>query len=541
MNKPERKASRKDSFAVIAVLSYVCSLIFRIPLLYMIGEKGIACFGIANEIYVLTGCLFTYGLSRAVHMLIRFRIKREQYKNAGKVLRGALILALLTGIVLGITILAAGSFFANNVVGMPLAGLAVSLIAPAVVFQLLTGVFRGYFEGNGSRVPSMHSVIIQTVLMITGGLAGAVVWYKYGVKVSALLRREDYASAYGAMGACIGILAASFFGFLHMLLLFFIYRGNTKRQEARDSQRNQDKGFHIIHMLIGTAVPFAGFAVLFRIVPFLDGILFIRTAGEEADAISLFGSYYGKYVVIIGTISLLIALSGLGQIKKIIYYMDREEFRMARDKMGLLMHQTALISIPAAVFAAVLSENILNILFKGNNESTAQLVSFGSVIIVMFAFSRLFSDILVRLNNMKYVIGYEAAALVLHVILLLFLLKNTGLSITAVVIGNILFFAVLMTAGFLLTARSLQYRQEWLHAVAFTIVDAAVAGIVIMLVNRLLSSFAGTTIAFVICLPLGILIYMILLVVTKAVTENELENMAGGRILLMLGRKMRLM
>ena len=62
-----------------------------------------------------------------------------------------------------------------------------------------------------------------------------------------------------------------------------------------------------------------------------------------------------------------------------------------------------------------------------------------------------------------------------------------------------------------------------------------------MLLNRLFTSFAGTTIALVVSLPLGIVIYMVLLIVTKAVTEKELENMAGGRILLTLGRWMKLM
>ena len=206
-----------------------------------------------------------------------------------------------------------------------------------------------------------------------------------------------------------------------------------------------------------------------------------------------------------------------------------------------MVHQTALISIPAAIFTAVLSEDILNLLFKGNNASTALLVAFGSIIIILFAFSGLFTEMLVRLDNMRYVIGYEAIALVIHIVLVILLLKNTGLSLTAVVISNVISFAVLMVMGFWFVSRRLQYRQEWIHTFAFPVVAAAISGIAVMLLNRLFTSFAGTTIALVVSLPLGIVIYMVLLIVTKAVTEKELENMAGGRILLTLGRWMKLM
>lgn len=541
MSRTERKAFKKDNYISICIFSYLCSLIFRIPLLYMIGEKGVAYFSIANEIYILVGGMFTYGLSKAVYVLVKFRIKREQYRNADKVLHGALLLAAIIGIVTGLLVLVAGEWIVGKVIKLPLAGLALGMIAFSFIFQLLTGVFRGYFEGNGSRVPTMHSIVLKSFIMIPAGLISAVLLYQYGVKVSALLKVEDYAASYGAMGAAIGILVTSIIGFLHMLILFFIYHGNIKKQIARDLQKNQDKRLNIFHMLIGTAVPFAGYAVFFRMIPLLDGIFFIRTAGEGIDAAQLWGNYYGKYLVVIGIICFLVSLGGTGQIKRIIYYIDREELRMAREKMSALVHQTALISIPAAIFTAVLSEDILNLLFKGNNASTALLVAFGSIIIILFAFSGLFTEMLVRLDNMRYVIGYEAIALVIHIVLVILLLKNTGLSLTAVVISNVISFAVLMVMGFWFVSRRLQYRQEWIHTFAFPVVAAAISGIAVMLLNRLFTSFAGTTIALVVSLPLGIVIYMVLLIVTKAVTEKELENMAGGRILLTLGRWMKLM
>lgn len=538
----ERTALRAGNYAAVGILAGVFSLIFRIPLLHIAGEKGVAYFSIANELYVAAGCIFTYGLLEAVSSLVRYRIKREQYRSAERVLHGALLLAAVTGALLGILLFFAGNAFVKKTVGLPLAGLAVSMIAPSVIFQILTGVFRGYFEGNGSRMPSIHGVALKTLFMMSLGLLFAALFHKYGVKVSALLQNEDYAAAYGAMGACAGILAASVLGFLHMFLLYFLYHGNIKKQVLRDLSKNQEGGAAILHMLIGTAAPFAVYAVLFRIIPLLDGIFFIRMAGEGTDAASVWGNYYGKYMVVIGVISSLLTLCGSGsQIKRIIYYVDREEYRTAREKTGILVHQTAIISVPAAIFTAVFAENLLNLLYKGNNKDTALLVTMGSIIVVFAVFAGLFAELLVRLKKMKYAVLYETVSFAVHIALVYALLTGTKLSITAVIIANIVSLAIVTILGFLLVSRTLQYRQEWLHTAAFTIVSGAVAGLLAMLLNKGLSTLAGTAVAFIICLPVGIVLYMVLLIVTRAVTEEELEDMILGGILIQLGRWMRFM
>lgn len=544
MNKPERKdktAYKKDALAVISVLACICGLIYRIPLTYIIGERGISYFSIANELYLLAGCILSYGLSEAVSNLVRYRIRREQFRNADKVLRGAFLLALVTGGILSILFVFAGHAFAENAAKMPLAGMAVSFMAPAIIFQMLTGAFKGYFQGNGSRVPAIHSKILETLFMIISGLTGAGLLHQYGEKVSALLQNEDYAASYGAMGASIGILAASVLCFLHMLLLFFLYHGNAKRQISKDIQKNQDKVFHIVHMLTAAAFPYFLYQILFQLPGLLDACLFIRFSQETTDSVTKWGNYYGKYAVIIGIAGALISLTGFEQTRRIAYWAEREEYRTAREKLGTLIHQLLLISVPASVFIAVFAENLLDLFFKGNNAVTASYVMWGSVIIVLNVLSGFFANMLVRMKCMKYVIGYAALSLIFHIVTVVLLLGSTALSVTAVIIGNIVFYGILLAAGFLLLCRILQYKQEWLKAVAFTVIAAGIAGIIAMLLNKLLISLAGSVIALVICLPVGIIIYMVLLIVIRGVTENELKNMSLGKIMIRLGKLLHFM
>lgn len=539
MKLRERKG--RDYYAIVGILTYVCSLIFRIPLLYMIGEKGIGYFSMANELYILLISFFSYGLMEAVKALVRFRIRRELIKSADRVMKYALILALVLGGILSVVLFLGAYGFVERIIQVPLSGLAMSLMAPAIVFHLLTGVYRGYFEGNGSKVPSIHSRVLETVFMLAGGLVGAGILHKYGQKVSALLQNEDYAAAHGARGAVIGILSSAVFCFFYMLLLYFLYQGRPGRQTgARELQRNQDKGFHIVYMLVGTAVPYGIYMLMLRILPLVDGCLFIRF-DIGPDSLVTWGNYYGKYMVIIGALSALLLLPVMGQARRTVSYIDREDGDIVNEKLAVLLHQTALYTVAAAVFTAVLSENLLNLLFKGNNSQTAGQMMWGSVLLIFSVFAILFMTMLVRLRKMKTVLAILAVALALHVMTVMLMLPTAGMGIYSLIAANVIFYLVVTVGGFIVLGRICRYRQEWLKAGAFTVIAAGIAGLIMMVINRLLSPLMGSTISMLICLLVGTLVYLILLLLVRGINRDELQEMAGGAFIMKIGELLRLM
>src|SRR5574344_67765 len=100
MRKTERKRNssiKRDYYTIVAGLVFIGTMIFRIPLEHMIGDKGLACYGTAYEIYFVLGGMISYGLSETVSALVRYRVKREQYKNAQKVLGSAVMLGGVLG------------------------------------------------------------------------------------------------------------------------------------------------------------------------------------------------------------------------------------------------------------------------------------------------------------------------------------------------------------------------------------------------------------------------------------------------------------
>ncbi len=532
------KGRRRESYGTALILTCIASLMLRVPLVHMTGEKGVAFGSFAIELYVAAGCFFAYGLSSATASLVRYRVRREQYGNAGRVLKDALLAGAFAGILCSVLLTLLGSEFAKSVLHQPVAGMCISIMAPAIVFEVMTGVWKGYFEGNGSHIPSSHSIIIKSIVMITASLISTGLLYRYGQKVSALLQDSVYAAAYGAVGISIGILVSSVAGFLHIVFVFLVYRKGSIRKEQ---QKNQDKGQHILRMLIGTSLPFMLYALLGRGILLLDGILFIRQKSEAADTVLLWGNYYGRCLPVLGIMALFCILFHEGYSRRVIYYMDREEFRMARERMAEFMQHIVLISLPVAVFTAVFSENLLNLFFKGNNAPLAQIVASGSILIPLFAISYACAELLIRMKKMRYVLSLEGITVVIHSILLIILLQSMGNSLFSILVAQIVPLAVFAVLSFILVFRGIQYRIDYMRGLAFPAATSAAAGLVCLVFNNLLSSFAGSTVSMIICIPIGLVIYIVLLLLLKAVNEDEVQKLPLAGIILFIGKLTRLL
>lgn len=525
-----KRTTRKDSFIIITGISFIGMMIFRLVMGKQIGDKGMACFGSANEIFLILAGTVSYGLSEAVSSLVRYRIRREQYKSAQKVFGGAVLIAGIIGAFAALVIWVLAQGIADNILKVPISGLAIAMMAPSIFFFIMTGVFRGYFQGNGSRVPAMHSQILQVLFTFIGGLAGAVLYRDYGSKVSALLQDEDFTSAYGAKGACMGILAASILCFVHVLILYLIYKRNIRTQLSREAQKNQDSKLYILHMILGTGGIYALYWFLFHGVTLAGEIVLFRFGKEAGELIGQWGAYYAKTLALTGIAGEAVCMVCLLPVRRIVALWEREEYRSAREKLGTLIHQCAVIVIPLSILLAVLAENLLDAILGGDNHQTAVWTQAGSVVVVLFVFAAVFMEILLKSKRISYVVGIGASAFVLHVGIMI-LLVNSGMGIMALIIGSGAFYLVTACAGFWIIVQRLQYRQEWIRTFAVTIVAAAIAGVIAMLLNKVFESFLGSLLSVLICFVVAVLVYLILLIVTRAFKDEELDEIAGGFLL----------
>lgn len=536
----DRSRSRKGVITAYAgILAYIIGLGLRIPLSGAIGDAGIALFAPAFELFTLSALLFTYGISRTMTGLIRYRAKRGQYKNARKVFSAAFKLSLLGGIILTLAAAAASGFFSETLMLEAMCKKAVLAAAPTIFLAALISVFRGYFNGNGFGILVAHSQYIEKIVMLAASVVGGRMCYDYGCKVSALLHTDLPAYAYGALGAVFGIMISQIITLVYLLFVFCIYAGTWKKQIAQDSGRRMENSGEFTGMLLGGGLPVACIAFLANVFMLIDQRFFnycMNRSGSEGVRTALWGSYYGKFATLTGIGAAFTCLAVHSCIGKITFSYEREEYHTMRDRIGSAVKKLCVAAFPIAINLAVLAEAFINGLYQGEDELMIGMVRRGTVIIFFYGFIYLFGQLMLKMRMTKELLFSLIVSLAIH-FLAVFLLVRKGLQgMEGIVYSVIIFMGILAAFCFFFTCRKVSYRQELLHSFAFPAVSACLAGLLVMLLNKLLLDIVGEIATILISCLISTVLYFLMLIILRVLNEAELSDLPFGGLWITIGR-----
>ena len=138
-----RTKHMKNQIVLTAGLwTYMILLVMRIPLSRVVGDAGMGLLAPAFELYWLVTLFTSYGMGRAMSGAIRYRIKREQYKNAGKVLKAAFIINMVVSVVIAVVLGLLARVMADVLFLESLSRMAILVTAPVIIFSALIGTFR---------------------------------------------------------------------------------------------------------------------------------------------------------------------------------------------------------------------------------------------------------------------------------------------------------------------------------------------------------------------------------------------------------------
>ena len=525
------------------LIAYLIGLIIRIPLVHIIGDKGLGFFAAGMELLAVLSAVFSYGISKTVMLLVKYRAKRDMFKSAKKVYRSALFFTMAISILAAVFVFFFGEFIAQTFVLEYMGYLAVMAVAPAILLSGLLGVIRGYLQGMGAMTPTVHSKLLEKVIMLFACLMLAAERYNYGLKVAALLRNDDYAAAYGAMGAAIGVSIAGGVAVLHMVFIKLAYTGTFKQQLAKDTSKYVESNGQIISMFFSVALPYLLCALLYNMNYLVDQRIFNYAMNRQERGsirVAHWGIYYGKYSVIIGIFAVACALAAVSGIPRIAQMYEKQEYGEAKYRIESKVHHLAILSIPCAVWTAVLAEPMVGMLFTGDQDTAAKLLRTGSSVIVVFAFSYFFMSLLQRIRKIRIVILGGLAAFVVHLIFLLALINSTKLGIVAVALGLLVFWLVACIAGFIGVMQSVRFSVDWIRTLGVTAIAAGASGLLGLFLSKLLIGLIGNAVTFILCFVLCIIVYLVVLIALKGVRDDELEDIPGGNAIVVLAERMHL-
>lgn len=534
-----RRGFKNNMIVYAGLIEYMLCLGIRIPLLGVIGDAGVGLFAPAFEVITLITLLFSYGISRPMIGLMRYRVKRQQYKGADRIFQTAFRLALLLSLFLAALLALTSHLFAESIVLEEMSEKAILAAAPAILLTALVSVFRGYFNGIGLGGLAVQSQYIEKISMFITSTFGAGILYDYGLKVAGLLQNSIVAYAYGALGAVLGMIAAELITLIYLLIVFAISSVSWRKRLKQDAGRRIESSSEITTMLFGNGFTAALAVVLANLFMLIDYRFFNYCMNRKEMSNSraaLWGAYYGKFAVLIGIGSALGCLAVCGLIGKIGNAYEKEEYQIMYDRIGLAAKKLCVATFPIAIYLAVLAQAFINGLFQGNNETAISMLKRGTVIIFFYGTAFLFGQLLMKLRMMKELLISLGIALAVH-LLAVFLLVRKGLQGEAGIVYSVIAFtAVLAVLCFAFIVKKLKYRQEWLYSIAFPAVSACVSGLVVMLINRLLLQSVGNILTIFISILVGVILYILMLMILRVLNEEELSRMFFGSLWISLGR-----
>lgn len=525
--------------AAAGIVVRIIGLLYRIPLRRIIGKEGIGYYSFAFSVYAIILLLSSYSLPLAVSKMISAKIAANDRKNAGRIFKAALWYASIVG-GLGCALLYFGSdFFAQIFFKAPYSLYALKTLAPTVWVMAYLGVFRGYYQGHSTMIPTAASQLFE---QIVNAIVSILAAKKLSEHAIGMMESESKIRAYGAAGGTIGTGAGAFFALLLLLGLFWYHKRREGKKSAEKSEGRSESYAEITKLLFLTVIPVILSTAIYNINGIIDGAVFgnvmdfmgknpAHTAGE-------YGIYTGEYLILINVpvaISNALASSLIPALTRASASKKHSE---VSQNITNAIRFSMIIAMPAAVGLAILAEPIYALLFATSGMSVS-FMRMGSAAVVFSSLSTVSNAILQGTNHMGEPVKNAALSLLIHVGLLILSLFYLGAY--ALVFANILFVFLICVFNALSIRRFLDYRQELKKIYLLPALSALLMGGIVFSVFFALEKLKADD--FMLCaLPIAVggLSYPLILILTKTLREEELRAMPGGRKLFAVLKKLRL-
>ena len=554
MESKTRSRAKESNFVVqgsiLAIASIVVRIIgiaYRIPMINIIGDEGMGYYGTAFNVYNIALLLSSYSLPLAVSKMVSARLANKQYRNADRIFRAALCYATVVGAITAAVIWFGADFFASEIFFMPYASFALKSLAPTVWIMAYLGVFRGYFQGRGTMVPTACSQVFEQIINAIVSVAAGSYLFNEALKVE-ILKNEigtGYSNAWGAAGGTIGTGSGALTALVFLLLLFVVYRKTSARQMKKDRSVNLESYGEITRILFFTVVPVIVSSAIYNVNSVIDnGLLAANFAslGREAQFAADWGVYTGKYHLLINVpmaVSNALSSSLIPSVSRAVAEGDRKKIRA---RITAAIRFSMLIAIPSTVGLTVLAGPINNLLFSGDNSLAIQMTLYGSIAVIFYSLSTVTNAILQGIDKMHLPIIHALIALVLHIGVLEVMALIMDLGIYSMVYANIAFALIMCVLNHWAIRRTIGYHQEIKKTFVIPTVSAAVMGVCTFGVYKMIFMvIKSNAIATMVSIVAAVAVYGVLLIKLKCMDEDELRQMPGGTRLLGILKRVHLM
>ncbi len=518
--------------AVAGLLVKFLGAVFRIPLANMLGDVGMGYYQPAYYIYNLFLVLATAGIPVAISRMVSERYSFGQYYEAQRVFKISRMLMIAIGAASFLIVFFGAEIFVPK--NVPEAVLAVRAISPALILVPLMASYRGYFQGQQDMTPTAVSQFIEQVFRVGVGL-----FLAYTMFHTVYTRIGATPEEAGAAGATLGAVAGSIGGLIVMLIVYYRQRGRLKKQiadERHSHKIKRESSKSILKQIVVIAIPITIGATVMPIVNIIDTAVvtnrLVATGWEQTVAVGMYGqlaSFCGALVNFPQVLTQAVAMSLVPLVAAAWKQKDMNHLR-TNVESGLRM--AVILGMPCAMGLFVLAEPILLLLYASQKAaaiSAAPCLMVLSIGVVFLAIVQTLTGVLQGVGKQMIPVRNLVIAVIFKIAITWILTGIHSVNILGAATGTVVAYAIAATLDIIAVKKYTGTHFSFMKTAVKPFISCAVMGIGTWGSYQLLFNLLdGSRLATVGAILIAVVIYAVMIFVTKTITREDLVNLPKG-------------
>jgi len=538
--------------SVAGIIIKILGFFFRIPLGNLIGDEGMGYYNAVYPIYTLLVVIATTGIPIAVSRLVAERNAEGDVIGSDRVFNVARALMAIIGVGFFCILFFGAPAITSSLTDLSDAEVAMRAIAPALIFVPIMAAYRGYFQGLQNMKPTALSQLTEQAFRVAIGLALAFALFGYG---------KEYAAAGGTFGATAGAVA----GLITLLIIFSRMREKETYRERREKARmvrestNREPVGKIIKTIAVIAIPITVGAAVMPIMYNIDMWVVparLSYAGFDPVAVrSMYGQLTGFAEPLTNLPKVLTTAIAISMVPTIVRAWKEKDREFLSYNVTLGFRLALIIGLPCTVGLMILAEPVMRLLYPMQLAGAAG----AAPALFIFAIGIVFLSSIDALTSALQGVGKQMIPFINIAIgagckfVITFALTGIPLvNIKGAAIGTVMAYAVATILNYravkIYTGTRFDPGLVFARPIASALIMGGVVAVVFYSILGAIGSSAGSlaemasqqlhreiaegtfanAVATIIAIIAGLIIYIVMLFVTKAIKPEELRLLPKG-------------
>ena len=516
--------------SIAGLLVKILGAVYRIPLTNLIGTEGIGYYQPAYNIYNLLLVVSLSGFPTAIAKMVSERRALNNFEGAYQVYKVSRWGLFLIGLLSSVFVL----IFGRNLVtflGYPGSYYSMIALVPALFAVPLLSAYRGFFQGIQNMSPIALSQLIEQVFRVLVGLYLAYALVGMGL---------EEAAAGATFGASAGGLAA----LILIYILFFFSRRNIKREIANSTGNKIEPVGHIVKNLLYIAIPITIGASIAPLMGIMDSYIVsnrLTSIGYSSVEIAdLFGELSGTAQTLINFPQVFSTAVAMSLVPAITDAYTRKHIKRLNVTANAGVKMSLIIGLPCGIGLFMLAEPIIALLYSSigpaKHASSGALLEILSIGVIFLTLVQAFTAILQSIDKQFHPVKNLAIGLIVKVILSYILIGIPRINIKGAAVSTTVAYFVVA----LLNWRDINKTKIKINIIKVssrTLLSSAVMALAVAISFVALNRVLSQSLATLGSISIAAIVYLVCLLLTGAVTEDDLELIPKGEKLKKFVRK----